>query len=106
MKSIVLLISILLLSIGCIGFTDQAITRGTQTGQIKIGASKQEVISVTGYPVFGCIKTRQKEDGTYEMWDFATRWCGTNWSASYVLIFRDDKLIEIRTVKDRLDMQF
>lgn len=87
-------------------FKDQAINQGMQTGQIRLGASKASVASVTGYPMSFCTQSRIKEDGTYEMWDFATKNCASNLSASYVLIFKNDSLIEIRTVHGRQDMQF
>ncbi|MDP2755531.1 MAG: hypothetical protein Q8P40_14235 [Nitrospirota bacterium] len=102
-KIIVGLIFLSVLS-GC--FTDVALTQGMQSGQIQLGSSKQQVAAVAGYPAPGCVKSRMKEDGNYEMWDYATRWCGSNLQQSYVLIFKNDKLIEIRTVNSRLDMQF
>ena len=98
-------LSLLLFACGHL-FSDTTIEKGMNSGQIRIGASKNEVAAVTGYPITLCIKARLKEDGSYEMWDFATKNCAINLMNGYALIFRDDQLIEIRTVRTMLDMQF
>ena len=79
-----------------------------QTGQpdkpLEIGMTKSEVISIAGDT--GCVKTRQRADGTYELWNYAAQWCHHIEMKPYVLIFKDGKLIEIRIAQDESDLQF
>ena len=101
MKKLILLavVSGLLVS-GCMNFgTDVVIKKGINSGKIRLGASKSEVASITGYRSPMCMNQRTKANGKYELWDFASDLCGFNLVQTYVLIFKDDTLIEIRTVK-------
>ena len=90
---------------GCMAH-DVQIDRAINSGQIYIGASVREVAGIVGRPAPWCRKEKQTENGYMEMWDFATRSCGANLMHSYVLVFRNDSLTEIRTVQSMLDMQF
>lgn len=94
----------LIMLYGC--FTDVTLRKGINTGQIQIGSSTSDVASIVGYPPPGCMKSKVTEDGHYEMWDYATRWCGSNLQESFVFIFRNNRLIEIRTVHNVYDMQW
>jgi hypothetical protein len=89
---------------GC--FTDVAMTKGMRSGQVQLGASKEGVALAVGYPFRNCVKTRIRADGNYEMWDYASQGCAFNLAEGYALIFRNDELIEIRTVHSFLDLQF
>ena len=105
MKRLLLILIFLLIS-GCIGFHDTAINKGIQSRNIYIGASKYEVESAIKKPLNICIKTKTTANGYYEMWDYASDLCGVNFSQNYILIFKDDILTEIRTVRTIYDMQF
>jgi hypothetical protein len=87
-------------------YNDVKINKAVQTGQIQIGATKEDIAQVTEYPVPFCKKTKTTAGGYYEMWDFASKPCGYNWNHSYVLIFKNNYLSEIRTVNNVSDMQF
>lgn len=100
------LISITITLGGCLGTTDVLIRKGIDTGQIRLGSSKAAVGSVVTQPSFLCTHKRIKTDGVYEMWDYASRGCGFNMFEAYALIFKDDQLIEIRTISHPADLQF
>lgn len=78
------------------------------TGTISIGATKEEIKSIIGEPPFSfCIYRLSTQDGIYELWDFSpykSSFCGGNWSINYALIFKNDKLIEIRKVNSIDDL--
>jgi len=108
MKKIFILILLVLLFglFSSCSFTDMKIRKGISNQQIRIGSSRDEVAKITGYPWSYCIKKRVKSDGNYEMWDFASRGCsGANLTESYVFIFKNNELIEIRTVSNVFDLQ-
>ena len=91
---------------GCAGFTDVKIRKGIESGQIRLGATKSEVAKIVGAPLVFCVKKRIKSEGVYELWDYSTNLCGNNWTESYAFIFKDDRLVEIRTIGSRNDLQF
>lgn len=95
----------LLLS-GCSGFDDARIRQHMQAGQLKIGASKQAIATLMGTRPSFCMKRKATADATLEMWDYVSSGCAANLTESYILIFKDNTLAEIRTVQSRLDMQF
>lgn len=105
MKKLIIILFLFIIS-GCEGFTDVRINKAIQNEQIQLGSSKSEVVEIIGKPLIFCIKTKQTQDGYYEMWDFASGLCGNNFIKSYVFIFKDNILIEIRTIHDIRDLQW
>lgn len=101
-----MIILFIIFMIGCTGFHDIAIQKEIQKGTIHIGSSKSDVANVISAPSKFCVKTKIRTDGTYEMWDYASNLCGINFIQSFILIFKDDSLIEIRNVSSILDTQF
>ena len=92
---------------GCSFFlTDIMLARGIVSGRIKLGMSIAEISKATGGPSFGCVKTRQTTEARFEMWDFATRFCGSNLATGYALVFKNNKLVEIRTVQNIRDLDW
>ena len=91
---------------GCSFFwTDIKLAKGFSEGQIKLGMSKDEAYKFIS-PAVGCTKIKRTAEANYEMWDFATRFCGTNLVNSYALVFTNNKLIEIRTVQSIGDLDW
>lgn len=87
--------------------TDTQIERAWNSGKIRIGSTQQEVYNAGIQPTYsGCVKQKITADGTMELWDFASNVCGANLANSYVLIFRDGRLIEIRSVSSIYDLAF
>lgn len=88
--------------------TDTQIEKAYNNGQIRIGSTQQEVINagIVPVPLAGCVKQKITSEGTMELWDFATRVCGANLSNSYILIFKNGTLIEIRSVTSIYDVTF
>lgn len=91
---------------GCLAFHDMQVRKGIESGQIKLGSSKSEVSSVVGDPYSWCIKKKMAIDGNYELWDFASRGCARgNLTESYAFVFKNGRLVEIRTVHNPSDLQ-
>lgn len=87
-------------------FQDMRIREGITSGQIRIGCTQQDVLKVQGIRIMPyCTKSKITADGQIDLWDFATKMCGVNLNESYALIFKNGLLIEIRTVKNQLDLQ-
>lgn len=106
LKKLIVVFMVVLLT-GCSFFwTDIKIAKGITSGQIRLGMVAEDVYKATGGPGIGCVKTRQTTEAKYEMWDFATRFCGTNLMISYALVFKNNKLIEIRTVNTIRDLDW
>ena len=91
-------------TVGSSWFTDKAIEHGMKDGSIMIGKSKSQVSSVIRPTYSGCIKRKITQQGTVELWDFATKLCGANSRNRYALVFRDDTLVEIREVRSIQDL--
>lgn len=89
-------------------YADIKIEEAVSSGEIWIGATKERVRAVIGEPPFSfCIYQIRTKDGVYELWDFSSyksRFCGNNWARSYALVFKNDTLIEIRTINSVHDL--
>lgn len=85
---------------------DMRIDKAAAEGRLRLGMSQREVAAAIGYePLPFCQKSRLTERGTLVLWDLASRSCGANLMRSYALIFTNDKLTEVRTVQNLLDLQ-
>lgn len=105
----ILVLMVVLYFISCASMmpTDTQIERAWNSGKIRIGSTTQEVYNAGIQPTYsGCVKQKITADGTMELWDFATKACGANLANSYVLIFQDGRLIEIRSVSSIYDVGF
>ena len=99
----ILMIGVALCLFGCGGFrgifTDEQIRQGIARGQIHLGASQWEVEQAVRRPFTTCIQSKTTTEGTYEAWIYNGRgMCGSNFSQSYILIFKDGILTEIRQI--------
>ncbi|GEM_PF-6483867 len=104
MKRIILLIGFISL-LGCAGaLTDVTIEKAYNSGQLRLGMTQAQVAQIIRPTYSGCVKQSVTQDGTWVLWDFATKVCGANLANSYVLIFHNDQLAEIRSVKTVHDM--
>lgn len=98
--------ALLLTGCGAMQPYDMRIDRAAAEGRLQLGMSQQEVAAAIGYePLPFCQKSRVTERGTLVLWDLASRSCGANLMRSYALIFTNNKLSEIRTVQNILDLQ-
>lgn len=89
------------------GFKDVLIRNGIKNNKIYLGCTQQEVVDTIGGVSSMCRKVRYTPAGTIELWDYASSSgsCGANLSESYALIFKNGILVEIRTVRNSLDLQ-
>lgn len=89
-------------------YADIKIEQAISSGEIWIGATKKQVKGVIGEPPFSfCIYQTIKKEGVYELWDFSSyrsSFCGNNRARSYALLFKNDILIEIRSVNSIYDL--
>ena len=73
--------------------------------QISMGDTKEQVMSKGIKPLYpGCTKQKNVDIQQFELWDFTTNTCQTDFINGYVLIFRDNALVEIRRVTDIDDL--